>query len=227
MGTITTKETQKIQGNLDTNFLKMIAIFAMTLDHVGKVLFPDIMILQIIGRIAFPIFAYSIVVGCLYTHNFKNYIIRLSLFAIISLPIYALRVSTTFQEYLQNLGIWNIFFTLILGALAVKALEHKKWFGLIGVLLIVSLFNFDYGINGVATMLIFYIFRQKPLFYILINGMLLSTPLLFGGDIQWFAVLALMPIIFKTHFNIKINKYFFYIYYPAHLLIIYLLGLFL
>lgn len=77
------KEGLRIQGNLDTSFLKIIAIFAMTLDHVGKALFPEMIMLQIIGRIAFPILAYCIVVGCLYTHDFKKYIMRLGLFAMI------------------------------------------------------------------------------------------------------------------------------------------------
>lgn len=208
----------------------------MTLDHVGKSFFPEMIILQIIGRIAFPIFAYCIVVGCLYTHDFKKYIMRLGLFAIISQPIYVLRLSENLETYIQNFTLWNIFFTLILGALAVKSLEQKKWVGLISVLLIVSLFNFDYGINGVALMLVFYIFRQKPLLSILISGMLLGLHALSGGslslfglmiDIQGFAVLALIPIFWRTHFNIKVNKYFFYVYYPAHLLVICLIKLFI
>ncbi|MEG0712764.1 MAG: TraX family protein [Niameybacter sp.] len=236
METTISKETPKIQGNLDSNFLKLIAILAMTLDHVGKSLFPEMIILQIIGRLAFPIFAYCIVVGCLYTHDFKKYILRLGLFAIISQPIYALRVSMTFQEYLQNLGLWNIFFTLILGALAVKTLEQKKWMMFVGVLAIVSIFNFDYGISGVLLMVFFYLFRQKPLLSILVTGCMLATPFLSGGefslfgwmiDIQGFATLALIPIFCQTHFNVKVSKYFFYVYYPAHLLAIYLIGLFL
>lgn len=72
------------------------------------------------------------------------------------------------------------------------------------VLLIVSLFNFDYGIGGILTMLVFYIFRQKPLVSIIVNGCILAIPFLYGGevplfgwmiDIQGFAVLALIPIL--------------------------------
>ena len=69
--------SRRISWNMDTNFLKIIAIITMTLDHVGKIIFPEIIILQIIGRVAFPVFAYCIVVGCLRTKDFKKYFLRL------------------------------------------------------------------------------------------------------------------------------------------------------
>lgn len=78
----------KIRQNLDTNFLKIVAIISMFIDHAGEVFFPDSMIIAIIGRIAFPLFAYCIVVGCLYTHDMKKYILRLAIFAVVSQPIY-------------------------------------------------------------------------------------------------------------------------------------------
>ena len=60
------------KGFLNGNQLKIIALIAMTLDHIGKMLLPGFTILQIIGRLAFPIFAYMIAEGCRYTKNRKK-----------------------------------------------------------------------------------------------------------------------------------------------------------
>jgi len=59
--------TPKIDSNLDTNFLKIIGIFSMLIDHLGKIFFPDVIFMQTTGRIAFPLFAYCVVVGRAYT----------------------------------------------------------------------------------------------------------------------------------------------------------------
>lgn len=228
----------KIQANLDTNFLKLIAIICMTFDHVGKVFFPDILIFQIIGRIAFPIFAYCIVVGCLYTKDLKKYIFRLSMFAIISQPFYVLAHYPSLSDFIENIGVLNIFFTLIIGVVAVASLKHKKWIVFAASILIVSAFNFDYGISGIMLMLAFYIFRNKPVYSIVVGTVFLASPFLYESvhginifgrifDIQGFSALAIIPIHLKTRFKTKINKYFFYAYYPLHLLAIYLVRLIL
>ena len=59
-------------GSLSGNQLKIIAAISMTVDHLGFILFPSLIILRIIGRIAFPIFAYMIAEGCRYTKNEKR-----------------------------------------------------------------------------------------------------------------------------------------------------------
>ena len=48
---------------LTNNQLKIIAMVSMLFDHVGKELLPQYTVLQIIGRLAFPIFAYMIAEG--------------------------------------------------------------------------------------------------------------------------------------------------------------------
>ena len=60
---------------LSRDVLKLIAIVSMLLDHVGKIFFPKILILQIIGRLAFPIFAFFIAEGFYYTRNKLKYFI--------------------------------------------------------------------------------------------------------------------------------------------------------
>lgn len=224
----------KISGNLDTNFLKIIAIISMTFDHFGKAFFPDIISLQIIGRLAFPIFAYCIVVGCLYTSDFKKYIQRLLLFGVLSQPIYVLSSFSTWNEFIENFWVLNILFTLVLGAIAVKSLEQRNWVVFALDIITVCMFNFDYGIYGIIVMIIFYLFRNNYFWSIAISSIYMSTTFFTGSEVsvlgfslglQGFAVLALIPIFWKTNFNPKINKYFFYIYYPTHLFVIFIIRM--
>ena len=69
------KEYTKL--NTDTNFIKLIAIITMTIDHIGAVFFENCLIFRIIGRIAFPLFVYSIMIGYFNTKSIKKYILRL------------------------------------------------------------------------------------------------------------------------------------------------------
>ena len=59
---------------LTGNQLKILALIAMTIDHVGVMLFPESVWLRVIGRLAFPIFAYMIAEGCHYTRSKSRYL---------------------------------------------------------------------------------------------------------------------------------------------------------
>lgn len=80
----------RLQTNLDTDLLKLIAIVSMLIDHIGGAFFPTVGMFRWIGRLAFPIFCYCLTVGLLYTHDIKRYLGRLALFAVISQPFYVL-----------------------------------------------------------------------------------------------------------------------------------------
>ena len=228
----------KIKQNLDTNFLKLIAIVSMTIDHVSKVFFPDNMALAILGRIAFPLFAYCLVVGCLYTRDIKKYILRLALFALISQPFYLMAFHPnwgTFWYEFSHLNL-NIFFTLLAGVLVVSALMDikRRWWMIIVALAGEIFIGFDYGLYGLGLMAIFYICRKNSwlsallsLAWMLFNGMRGDFLYIgsFGLDLQFFAILALPLIYIHTHFNPRINKYFFYAFYPAHFLLIFILRM--
>ena len=56
------------------NQLKILALVTMTIDHVGVVLLPQYLVLRIIGRLTYPIFAYMIAEGCFYTHSKRRYL---------------------------------------------------------------------------------------------------------------------------------------------------------
>ena len=111
-------ETQerKLRTNLDTDLLKLVAIAAMLLDHIGGAFFPETPIFRWIGWLAFPLFCYCLTVGLLYTHDIRRYLGRLAIFAVVSQPFWILAFNA--DDILGNLTNWNIFFTLFLSLLA-------------------------------------------------------------------------------------------------------------
>ena len=79
-----------MKKTLEANQLKLIAIFAMTVDHIAWLLFPGYakgalpVVMHIIGRLTCPIMCYFIAEGYYHTHNVNKYTFRLFLFAVIS-----------------------------------------------------------------------------------------------------------------------------------------------
>ena len=74
-------------GNTDTAWLKVVALVFMLIDHLGVAVFGNLTEMRILGRIALPIYAWCLVVGCEYTHNIFRYALRLLLLAAISQPM--------------------------------------------------------------------------------------------------------------------------------------------
>ena len=226
----------RLRTNLDTDLLKLIAITAMLIDHAGGVFFPEAGVFRWIGRLAFPIFCYCLTVGLLYTRDVGKYLARLGIFALVSQPFYILAFHPV-SEFTANLTNWNIFFTLFLSLLAMVGLKERKWWLFALALFTVSWWNFDYSGTGIQLMLIFYLCRNRPglgaALYILSY-----LPALWGGwaedplcltmgglciDWSFFAVFAAPLIFCATCSRIKVNKWFFYAFYPAHLAVIALL----
>ena len=115
----------RLKTNLDTNFLKLVAILCMVVDHVGTVFFPGYPAFRWVGRLAFPIFCYCLTVGLMYTHDIRRYLGRLAIFAVISQPFYALAFHP--HDFWGNLTNWNIFITLFFSLLAIYGVKSRKW----------------------------------------------------------------------------------------------------
>ncbi len=165
--------------------LKLIALVTMFCDHFGDAFVGHYSFFNIIGRIAFPIFAFQISEGYIHTKNLKKYIIRLFGFALISQIPFHLFLKDFLPSSVGNL---NIFFTLLLGLLSMivfdyfsnakhKILEKKIFklkigpiIGILAVLLISyigNLLNVDYGYWGVLVIFAFYLFKQNKLMMIM------------------------------------------------------------
>lgn len=227
----------KLKTNLDTNFIKLVAIISMLIDHIGAEFFPQYPVFRWCGRLAFPLFCYSMTVGLLYTHNIKKYLGRLALFAVISQPFWILAFNA--DDILGNLTNWNIFFTLFISLVAMWGFKERKWWLFILAFFVIAWWNFDYSYTGIILMLIFYLCRNKPalgaalmtLFYLpaFFNASLEDPLNLVIGSyaINWtaFSLLALPFIFLHTNVRLRIPKWFFYAFYPAHLALIALVRL--
>ncbi len=220
--------------------LKMVAVVTMLIDHTAAVLLARILladgtalhegmllvynIMRMIGRIAFPIFCFLLVEGFLHTRAPRKYALRLGLFALIS----EIPFDLAFHAELLEGSYQNVFFTLWIGLLTMMgfaAIErHAEWkMGLRTVLYAAAvcagmaaaeLFGCDYGALGVMCILILYLFRRDR------KQQILAGCLAFVWW-EWPAVFAFLPVYFYNGKRGWRLKYLFYIFYPAHLLVLY------
>mgnify|MGYP002517584621 CR=1 FL=1 len=206
---------KELKLNMNTNFIKLIAIITMTIDHIGYVFFPDILIFRIIGRIAFPLFVYSMMIGYFRTKDLTKYIVRLLIIGIISQFPYSL---------LFNVCRPNVMFSLIVALLFYYSLDEKKWWIIPFLVVIPFLLNFEYSIIYLFLVPIFYYFRNNGIFlsisFILFYLNYLIYPVDSFSIATFFTILCLPFILIKTNINIKINKYFYYLYYPVHITVL-------
>lgn len=199
----------------------------MLADHIGWIFFPQLNILRIIGRLSFPLFAFLIAEGSTKTKNINSYITRLLLFGLVSQIPYSYLTHVTKETYL----VLNIFFTLAAGLFLIKLIQEKNnlqftFFFIIFCFVSVYV-QYDYGIYGLLIILSSYLFIKKPFFgsIALISASFLESFNFssenFNLDNQVFAVLALIPILFyKGTIGRKISKWYFYFFYPLHLIIL-------
>ena len=225
----------RLKTNLDTNFLKIIAVITMAIDHIGMVFFPDKPWFRYIGRLSFPIFCYCMTVGMLYTRSMKKYLLRLAALAVISQPVYLLALYPDWRS-METIPL-NVFFTLLFSLGALYGVRRRQWWWtLIGLYLLI-LTDAMYSILGFLYMLVFYLCRAKPfiagLAYVLVAAMgsleiTGSSPMvtLFGSvgfSPAVFTVFSgpLVCIPMKVTKKLPmIPKWVFYLFYPTHLAII-------
>lgn len=227
--------------------LKCIAMITMLIDHTSIAYLGYTTLFNVIGRIAFPIFAFQISEGYIHTKNLKKYLLRLFCFAIISQVPFML-----FNSTFTNNFSFNIFGTLFVGLLAIwlydkisnctfELTKDKKFnltinkiFGFIPAILlgIVSeVCCFDYGFWGVAIIFLFYFFKNDKLgmviFYITACIIKYGINIIIYGYHYLYILLCIgtiLPIIFIYLYNGKQGKkikYLLYAFYPVHLLILY------
>ncbi len=201
--------------------LKMIAVITMAIDHSAVALFPQIKWLRHIGRLSFPIYAFFIVEGFHCTRNVYKYLARLSIFALISeIPFdLALHKGKLFDPTLQN-----VFFTLALGLFMLIMLDkyrgdiYLQCLVVLSICMIADALHTDYRWRGILVILMFELFRYNT-FMKCVSTMLIFTKIMYWT--QGYASLAHIPLSFYNGKRGPEWKYFFYAFYPVHLLIIY------
>ena len=226
--------------------LHIMAMVFMLCDHLWGTIVPGADWLTCIGRLTFPIFAFMIVEGYFHTKNLKKYVCRLFVFAILSeIPFNLAMGSRIFYPVHQNV-LWSFLISIGLIHWNEKVKEKQLWkrvvIGLtsIGIGYVAGLITFvDFYHAGILTVLVFYFFKDRKwwcylgqllcLWYInfeMLGG--LSYEVHIFGEThfiarQGIAVLALIPIwLYKGRqgYHSRMLQYFYYAFYPLHLLIL-------
>lgn len=239
--------------------LKLIALITMIIDHIGYMIFPEHFILRLIGRTAFPIYAFFVAEGVKHTSSINNYIKRL-----LSLAVFC-----QVGFYLANTGevvsfsSLNVLFTLSFGALGTHLFkstkrEKFKYAYLIFFMVLADLLQTDYGKWGVLLIYIFYFTGTNPLLgiiWILCKDNILAylmlipfnmqegtsfidtiTPFYSVFQISLFTIIPFLIINFytknKKDSNLTSNqknifKWIFYVAYPLHFIVLYIVKLLL
>ncbi len=225
------------EKRLSQERLKLIACMTMLIDHMGVALFHGIW-LRVIGRVAFPIYCFLLAEGAHYTKNPRNYALRLAAVMLLSeLP---------FDFALYGRSTWlhqNVLLTLLLGFLALEAMSKisnplGKLCAVIPFVLLADFFHTDYGSQGVLMILFFGLAREYGLGVLPMTAGLAvislvrpSFPVRLLGvniPIELFSVLAMIPIAFysgKKASSSKAVQWGFYLFYPVHLAVLWLLKM--
>lgn len=237
-----------MKKSLNSFELKVIAISLMLIDHIGAILFPTVWILRIVGRLSFPIFAFLISEGFFHTRSVKKYLTRLGICAIVfQMPDWFSRVYSIAFE-MPDFGIrytFNIFSTLFLGLCAIALFDALKtksvWLTLVPTLMIAAaaeVISADYGAYGVLYILLFYLTRGK------VYNMIMGGVILHGGyglyelaisfintgaatfvhSIQIYSLCSLPIVALYNNERGRKAKSFFYIFYPVHLIVLYIID---
>lgn len=236
-----------VRTNQDTDLIKLLACIFMFIDHAGKMLFPQIPQMRLIGRLAFPMFAYGIAVGAVYTRDPLKYLSRIALLAIISQPLYALGLdhanSAMFSiRFFENplgavrafyMNSWqkpSILLSLFLGLCILTALRKRQWLLALFVYILCSRFssNLDYGLAGIRLMILFYGLCEHPAAAMVLNCAYMiawsgGSGYMFFGHSFGMRIFALPAVAFcclPMKRRLRLPRWFVYAFYPAHLIVL-------
>ena len=157
----------QIKTNQDGGLLRLIACVCMFIDHAGKMLFPQLTWMRMVGRLAFPLFAYGIAVGAAMTRHPRQYIARVAALALVSQPLYAVALGHTNEAmyavpfaqhplralctfYMESWEKPSILLALLLGLLLLLCLREKQYVPALLIYVLCARFSaeLDYGVSG-------------------------------------------------------------------------------
>ena len=241
----------QIKTNQDGALLRLIACFCMFIDHAGKMLFPQLTWMRLVGRLAFPLFAYGIAVGAAMTKHPQPYITRVAALALVSQPLYAVALGHTnnamyavpfaqhplralYTFYIKSWETPSILLPLLLGLLLLLCIRERKYIPALLIYVLCERFSgsLDYGVGGIRLMILFYLFLEYPaLCFAVTTAYMLVWALdgrgypIFGVQfgMRLFAVPAVMLASLPIRRKTQLPKWLTYGFYPAHLIILLIL----
>ena len=151
-------------GNTATGTLKLIALVFMLIDHLGAVVFKSVPEMRILGRIAFPVYTWCMVVGFHYTRSVPRYLGRILLTGILCQPLYAYvmnHMGNSGNLFMDLMTVKpNIFLTLFLGLAALWGIREGKWgsriWAPVAAIALATVLKADYGWKGVLFIMLLY-----------------------------------------------------------------------
>lgn len=229
---------------MNRNALKYIAVVAMILDHTAATflygnasLYPLYSCMRLIGRLTAPIMCYFLVEGFIHTSSKQKYALRLFTFALIAQIPYTLTfIGKIFSPHL------NMIYTLFLCFLMLWAIETLPNLALkiiFSLCITAATWWGDWPILAPAMVLTFYFFKNKKVIMLPVYSLIalcsgtffmilrISKGYNWWGEWWQYGLLLFIPVYFtyngKSGRKNKFNKWFFYIIYPLHLMIIYVI----
>ncbi len=206
----------------------------MLIDHTAHMFFPTDIYLRCIGRLAFPIFAFMVAIGYSKTRNVKKYIVRMLIFALIAQIPYVYMIGD-----FKNIP-FNVIFTLLFGLISIYAIDKGKPLYAITIPIVLALLaefgGFDHSAFGVFMVIALYYTKDSKILRNITSSILIllftSTYLFTMGlnSFVWIIILFYLfaiPVINLYNGEKGISntytRWFFYVFYPGHILILVLL----
>lgn len=216
---------------LTNNQLKILAMITMTMDHVGFALFPSVVWLRILGRIAFPIYAFMIAEGCKHTRSMPRYFGSMALMAALCQIVYFVFMDSLYMCILVTFSLS----ILLIGLLKFAQKKQSAFSTLLLLAGILSAFFLceilpgrlpntdfwiDYGFIGVMIPVCLYCAKdQSSKLTVLILALTCMATI--SGGLQWWSLLAVpLLLLYNGRRGKKNMKWFFYFFYPIHLVVI-------
>lgn len=231
-------QVSKESSGISSGMLKIIAIITMLIDHVGAAvvwrylnftgnwsLYPLYYAMRQIGRIAFPIYCFTLIEGLERTRHRGKYLGRMFAFALIS----EIPFDLAFKSQVIEFAYQNVFFTLTIALTAMIGLEWVReknqspirqsvlnFLIIASAMILAYVMKTDYDCPGVCCILLMYFLRKNRKAELLVGYM--AFLILLG---EWAAFPAFIALAFYRGRKGFSAKYFFYGFYPVHLLILY------
>lgn len=220
---------------MTSNQIKLIAMVLMTIDHVGMMLFPHNMLIRIIGRLSYPLFAYMIAEGCVHTKNKRNYLLTVAGFALVCQIVYFVAMGSLYMCILVTFSLSiSIIFAIDFAQKRKTALAWCAAVLTFAAIFFITYviprkfpvrdFAFDGDFIGVLVPVFIYLGKSKWQKLGLAALALCIMSYVYGG-IQWYCLLAVpLLALYNGRRGEWKMKYLFYFYYPLHLVAIYFLS---
>lgn len=222
---------------LSGNALKIIAAVCMVIDHVGVMFFQQAEVLRILGRLAFPIFAFMIAEGCRYTKNRGRYLGMLAGLAAVCQVTYYLTSRDLYMCILVTFSLSVLVIIPLQNLKAAQRVAQRLLWGAVtaaavaGVWLVNRRLIVDYGFWGSMVPVFAAVLQgrgkepagpwDRTWVHVLMLGVGLLLLALDMGGVQMYSLAAVPVLLLYSGRRGKWKmKYFFYVFYPAHLVLL-------